>query len=42
MTEFDTEQPEIEAMLQEYRNFVEFCEDKEKQTGEPVTIVADI
>ena len=36
----DTDEKFIHAVLQSFRDFVELCERKERETGEPVTIVA--
>jgi len=36
----ETDECEITRVLQSYRDFVSLCEEKEKETGEPVTIEA--
>lgn len=36
----ETDPKEIEEVKQSFRDFVELCETKEKETGEPVTISA--
>ncbi|HLH56542.1 MAG TPA: hypothetical protein VKY92_23355 [Verrucomicrobiae bacterium] len=35
-----TDEQEIELVRQSFRNFVALCEAKERETGEPVAIVA--
>jgi hypothetical protein len=36
----ETDEHEIELVLQSFRDFVALCEAKERETGEPVAIVA--